>query len=85
MWNREKQSLLETRTRSLQKAETQVEELTAENKAVYEENKDLRFENEEQRLLINRIKRIVEGNTCNNSDMILRKIKELVNDHQSNN
>ena len=85
MWNREKQSLLETRTRSLQKAESQVEELTAENKAVYEENKDLRFENEEQRLLINRIKRIVEGNTCNNSDMILRKIKELVNDHQSNN
>ena len=85
MWNREKQSLLETRTRSLQKAETQVEELTAENKAVYEENKDLRFENEEQKLLINRIKRIVEGNTCNNSDMILRKIKELVNDHQSNN
>ena len=59
------------------------EELTEENLAVHEENKDLRFENEEQKELINRITRIATANAYNNEKVILSKIKELVNDYQS--
>lgn len=61
------------------------EELSNENIAVYEENKDLRFENEEQKEFINRISKIATANSYNNEKAILDKIKELVNDYQSNN
>ena len=52
---------------------------------VYEENKDLRFENEEQRELIDRIKRIATSNAYNNEKAILSKIKELISDSESEN
>lgn len=61
------------------------EELSNENIAVYEENKDLRFENEEQRELIDRIKRIATSNAYNNEKAILGKIKELISDSESEN
>lgn len=61
------------------------EELSNENIAVYEENKDLRFENEEQRELIDRIKRIATSNAYNNEKAILGKIKELISDRESQN
>lgn len=61
------------------------EELSNENIAVYEENKDLRFENEEQRELINRIKRIASSNAYNNEKAILGKIKELILDAENQN
>jgi cell division protein FtsB len=61
------------------------EELSNENIAVYEENKDLRFENEEQRELIDRIKRIATSNAYNNEKAILGKIKELISDSESQN
>lgn len=61
------------------------EELSNENIAVYEENKDLRFENEEQRELIDRIKRIATSNAYNNEKAILSKIKELISDSESEN
>lgn len=61
------------------------EELSNENIVVYEENKDLRFENEEQRELIDRIKRIATSNAYNNEKAILGKIKELISDYQSQN
>lgn len=61
------------------------EELSNENIAVYEENKDLRFENEEQKELIDRIKRIATSNAYNNEKAILGKIKELISDYQSQN
>lgn len=60
-------------------------ELLNENIAVYEENKDLRFENEEQRELIDRIKRIATSNAYNNEKAILGKIKELISDSESQN
>ena len=60
-------------------------ELSNENIAVYEENKDLRFENEEQRELIDRIKRIATSNAYNNEKAILSKIKELISDSESEN
>ena len=53
--------------------------------ALYEENKDLRFENEEQKHLIDRIARLVNSNKYSNEKAILNKIKELVNDDQSTN
>lgn len=60
-------------------------ELKEENLAVHNENKDLRFENEEQKELIDRISKIATANSYNNEKAILDKIKELVNDYQSNN
>ena len=54
-----------------------------ENLALYEENKDLRFENEEQREFISRIDRLVNSNKYNNEKAILSKLKELVSDYQS--
>lgn len=54
-----------------------------ENLALHEENKDLRFENEEQREFISRIERLVNSNKYNNEKAILSKLKELVSDYQS--
>ena len=60
-------------------------ELKEENLAVHNENKDLRFENEEQRELIDGIKRIATSNAYNNEKAILGKIKELISDFDSQN
>lgn len=60
-------------------------ELKEENLAVHNENKDLRFENEEQKELIERISKLVSCNKYNNEKAILDKMKELVEDYQSNN
>lgn len=54
-----------------------------ENLALHEENKDLRFENEEQKDFISRIDRLVNSNKYNNEKAILSKLKELVSDYQS--
>lgn len=95
----EKQSLIDASRKALKDAERKVEdrniliadlqkkneELSNENIAVYEENKELRFENEEQRELINRIKLIATSNAYNNEKAILNKIKELISDSESEN
>lgn len=60
-------------------------ELKEENLAVHNENKELRFENEEQKELIKRISKLANCNKYNNEKAILDKIEELVNDYQSNN
>lgn len=54
-----------------------------ENLALHEENKDLRFENEEQKDFISRIDRLVNSNKYDNEKAILSKLKELVSDYQS--
>lgn len=54
-------------------------------KALYEENKDLRFELEEKGDLIKRIENILNSNKYNNEKAIFRTIKELVSDYQSKN
>lgn len=85
MWNREKQSLLQARTRRLRIAENKVQELRQENRAVYEENKDLRFENEE---IIELLTEIADRAFCcplDSEKIVLDKIKELVRDYQSKN
>ncbi len=95
----EKQSLIDASRKALKDAERKVEdrniliadlqkkneELSNENIAVYEENKDLRFENEEQGELIDRIARVATANAYNNEKVILSKIKELISDYQSQN
>lgn len=60
-----------------------IKDMEGQAKVLYEENKDLRFENEEQRDLISRIERLVNSNKYNNEKAVLRKIKELVSDYQS--
>lgn len=96
---RELQSLVDASRKNLKDAERKVEnrnilildlqkkneELSNENIAVHEENKDLRFENEEQGELIDRIKRIATSNAYNNEKAILGKIKELISDSESEN
>ena len=52
---------------------------------LYQENKELRFENEEQKHLIDGITRLVNSNKYSNERIILNKLKELVNDYQSTN
>lgn len=78
MWNKEKQSLLEARTKALKRAENKVEELTQENKAVYGENRDLRFENEELKDTLREALKLAESNTYNNEKIVLNKIIEVI-------
>ena len=80
---KEAESKIENRNILISVLQNKNEELTEENLAVHEENKDLRFENEEQKELIDRITRVATANAYNNEKVILSKIKELVNDHQS--
>lgn len=96
---KELQSLVDASRKALKDAERKVEDrniliadlrtgnenLTKENLAVHEENKDLRFENEEQKELIDRIARVATANAYNNEKVILSKIKELISDYQSQN
>ncbi len=96
---KELQSLVDASRKALKDAERKVEDrniliadlrtgnenLTKENLAVHEENKDLRFENEEQKELIDRIARVATANAYNNEKVILSKIKELISDFQSQN
>ena len=96
---KELQSLVDASRKNLKDAERKVEnrniliadlqkkneELSNENIAIYEENKELRFENEEQGELIDRIARVATANSYNNEKAILGKIKELISDYQSQN
>ena len=96
---KEKQSLIDASRKALKDAERKVEdrniliadlqkkneELSNENIAIYEENKELRFENDEQKELIDRITKIATANSYNNEKAILGKIKELISDYQSQN
>jgi hypothetical protein len=83
MWSKEKQNLLRTRSRGLRLAENKAEQLTEENKALYAENKDLRFEKEETNDLLREILKITIVHP--NEKIALSKIKELVRDYQSQN
>ncbi len=62
-----------------------IKDMEEQVKVLHEENKNLRFEIEEQRDLISRIERLVNSNKYNNEKAILSKIKELISDYQSQN
>lgn len=55
-----------------------IKDMEDQAKALYEENKDLRFENEEQSYLIERIERLVNSNKYNNEKAVLNKIKSIL-------
>lgn len=87
---KELQTLLNASREALKEAEDKMEnrnilikDMEEQAKALYEENKDLRFENEEQLDLIKRIDESVNSNKYNNEKAILSKLKELVSDYQS--
>ncbi len=89
---KELQSLVNASRKALKDAESKIEnrniliaDLTKENLAIHEENKDLRFENEEQKELIDRIAKVATANAYNNEKVILGKIKELILDGKSQN
>lgn len=63
----------------------QVRDLSEENNYLHKENKDLRYENEEQEDILKEINSLTTSNTYNNEKIILNKIKELVHDYQSGN
>ena len=63
----------------------EVRELNEKNKYLHEENKDLRYENEELNNIIKKILGLSICNTYSNDKAVLNKIKELVEDYQSNN
>ena len=55
----------------------QVRDLNEENKYLHEENRDLRYENVEQKDTFKEIIKLTESNNYNNTEVLLRKIKEL--------
>lgn len=79
------EAMIENRNVLIADLQKKNEELSNENIAIYEENKELRFENEEQGELIDRIARVATANAYNNEKAILGKIKELISDYQSQN
>lgn len=81
---REAENKIEERNILIADLQTKNKELTKENLAVYEENKELRFENEEQKEFIERITRVATANAYNNEKVILSKIKELVRQSNQN-
>lgn len=74
---KEKQSLIEASREALKNAEKEVSELTKENKALYEENKDLKFEIDELTDFFTRVTKLVNSNKYNNEKAVFNKIKEL--------
>ena len=79
------EAMIENRNVLIADLQKKNEELSNENIAIYEENKELRFENDEQIELIDRITRVATANAYNNEKVILSKIKELISDYQSQN
>lgn len=60
-----------------------IRDMERQAQALYEENKDIRFELEESKELIKRIEGLISSNKYNNEKAVLDKIKELVSDYQS--
>ena len=62
-----------------------IADLQAENLAIHDESKDVRFENEEQKLFIDKIIRLATCNKYQNEKIFVKKIKELISDYHSQN
>ena len=69
------------RDRLIDKLVNRVDELKQENLTVYEENKALRYENEELNERLNRIEKLATCNTYKNEKSILNKIREVISNH----
>ena len=77
------EAMIENRNILIANLQNKIELQKKENLALYDENKDLRFENEEQKDFIDRLDRLINSNKYNNEKSILNKTKELVHDYQS--
>lgn len=77
------EAMIENRNTLIADLQDKIEMQKKENLALYDENKDLRFENEEQKDFIDRLDRLINSNKYNNEKSILNKAKELVHDYQS--
>ena len=89
---KEKQRLLEARTKALKNAEREVKELTEENKELKQirlqevrNNTKILEQSNKKTELIKRITYLVNGNKYNNEKAILDTIKELISDFDSQN
>ena len=89
---KEKQSLLEARTKALKNAEREVKELTGENKELKQirlqevrNNTKILEQSNKKTELIKRITDLVNGNKYNNEKAVLKTIKELISDFDSQN
>ena len=89
---KELQSLVNASRKNLKDAERKVEDrniliadLQKENEELLNKNIAVYEENEEQKELIDRIKRIATSNAYNNEKAILGKIKELILDAENQN
>lgn len=87
---KEKQSLLEARTKALKNAEGRIEELKMENKELRQlrlqevrNNTKILEQDNKKTELINRFERLLNSNKYNNEKAVLNKLKELVSDYQS--
>jgi len=82
---KEKQSLLEARTKALKRAEREIKE---QRKLILQEERNnikILEQNNKKTELIKRITNLANANKYNNEKAILNKIKELISDYQSEN
>ncbi|MCI8700115.1 MAG: hypothetical protein HFJ47_02085 [Clostridia bacterium] len=93
MFNRktkELQSLLEARTKALNKAEEIIKDINTENRELkyirlqeVRNNAKILEQNNKKTEFITRIIDLVNSNKYNNEKVVLNKIKELADDYQS--
>lgn len=90
--NKELQSLLEARTKALNKAEEIIKEFKTENRELkhirlqeVRNNAKILEQNNKKTEFITRIIDLANSNKYNNEKAVLNKIKELANDYQSKN
>lgn len=82
---KEKQSLLEARTKALKEAEREIVELKQIRLQEVRNNTKILEQNNKKAELIKRITDLVNSNKYNNEKAVLNKIKELISDSQSQN
>lgn len=82
---KEQQSLIDASRRSLEESEGKCVRLNNELKTAIHNNEVLLQRNRKDKALIADIKKLTEINTYSNPELILRKIRELIADNQSNN
>ena len=71
------EAMIKNRDKLIKDLSNKKDELMKENIAVYQENKEMRYEKEELIDIVKDILKLAEGNTYNNDKIVLRKIKEL--------
>lgn len=81
---KEKQSLLEARTKALKRAEREIKELKQIRLQEVRNNTKILKQNNKKTELINKIIKELYSNVKTNEQKV-RKIKELISDHESQN